>query len=251
VFTIFITTSPVVSDVADVTACETYTLPAITGPGSYFSGVDGSGTPMNANDVITTTQTIYVFAQSQSADGTLMCTAQDSFTVTITGEPEFEITGGCQNNAYMLTSNVLNESYDPATVSYSWTTTSGEIIGSTSGQSVTVEGAGTYSLTITSGGCPVVTVPYEVTGTSCIIQKGISANNDGVNDCFELDGFNVTHLSIFNRYGMKVFEQGTYVDEWCGQSEKGDELPSGTYYYVIERSDAPTATGWIYITREN
>jgi flagellar hook assembly protein FlgD len=49
---------------------------------------------------------------------------------------------------------------------------------------------------------------------------------------------------------MKVFEQGTYVDEWCGQSDKGDELPSGTYYYVMERSNAATSTGWIYITRE-
>jgi gliding motility-associated-like protein len=250
VFSIFITDSPVVGDVADVSSCEIYVLPAIVGEGDYYTGAGGTGTMMIAGDEITSSQTIYVFAQSQSTDGTLMCTAEDTFMVTITGAPEFNITGECQNNAFVLTANVENGSFDPAGVTYEWSTTEGEIIGSDSGQSITIEGAGTYSLTITSGGCPTVTHPYQVSGTSCMIQKGISANNDGDNDCFMLEGFNVTHLSIFNRYGMKVFEQGTYVDEWCGQSDKGDELPSGTYYYVMERSNAATSTGWIYITRE-
>ena len=84
---------------------------------------------------------------------------------------------------------------------------------------------------------------------TCVIQKGISANNDGLNDSFDLRGFNVRNLSIFNRYGMKVYSKGNYTDQWKGQSDGGDELPDGTYYFVIERDNGENRTGWIYINR--
>jgi gliding motility-associated-like protein len=117
--------------------------------------------------------------------------------------------------------------------------------------SVTVSGAGTYTLTVTVSGCDG-SAPFVAGSTSCTIQKGISANNDGLNDFFDLEGFNVSRLEIFNRYGTKVYERRNYVNEWKGQSDKGDELPDGTYYYVIERRDGePTKTGWIYINRKN
>src|SRR5690606_9686525 len=55
--------SPIVDAPADVTACDSYTLPALTN-GNYFTGSGGTGTPLFAGDLITTTQTIYVFAQT-------------------------------------------------------------------------------------------------------------------------------------------------------------------------------------------
>lgn len=60
----------------------------------------------------------------------------------------------------------------------------------------------------------------------------------------------VKHLSIFNRYGMKVYAKSNYTVEWKGQSDNGDDLPDGTYYYVIVFNSGPTKTGWIYISRE-
>jgi gliding motility-associated-like protein len=84
---------------------------------------------------------------------------------------------------------------------------------------------------------------------TCVIQKGISVNStpDGLNDCMDLVGYNVKKLSIFNRYGMKVYSRDGYTNQWCGQSDNGDQLPDGTYYYVIERDNGETKTGWIYI----
>ncbi|WP_208022845.1 T9SS type B sorting domain-containing protein, partial [Flavobacterium jejuense] len=35
-----------------------------------------------------------------------------------------------------------------------------------------------------------------------------------------------------------------------GQTNNGDELPDGTYYYVIEFADMDSKTGWIYINRQ-
>jgi gliding motility-associated-like protein len=73
---------------------------------------------------------------------------------------------------------------------------------------------------------------------------------DGKNDFFDLESLNVTKLSIFNRYGSKVYTKDNYSNEWFGQSDKGDELPDGTYYYVIELLNESSKTGWIYINRE-
>ena len=101
----------------------------------------------------------------------------------------------------------------------------------------------------TVGGCSAQT-EFEVTINSCLIQKGISPNNDGSNDFFDLVNFNVSKLEIFNRYGTKVYSKNNYEDEWYGQSDKGDELPDGTYYYVIYFTEGTNTTGWIYINRE-
>jgi gliding motility-associated-like protein len=96
--------------------------------------------------------------------------------------------------------------------------------------------------------------PHQITidRIYCEIQNGISPNNDGKNDNFDLRSLNVQQLGIFNRYGTKVYVKADYIDEWVGQSNAGDELPDGTYYYVIEfKNNQPSKTGWIYINREN
>jgi flagellar hook assembly protein FlgD len=48
-----------------------------------------------------------------------------------------------------------------------------------------------------------------------------------------------------------VYSKNNYTNQWYGQSDNGEELPDGTYYYVIERGSGEAITGWIYINREN
>jgi gliding motility-associated-like protein len=95
---------------------------------------------------------------------------------------------------------------------------------------------------------------FNTTTISCTIQKGISPKGtgvgDGLNDYLDLEGQNVTKLEIFNRYGTIVYSKSNYSNEWYGQSDKGDELPDGTYFYVIERNGEQSSTGWIYINHE-
>ena len=108
----------------------------------------------------------------------------------------------------------------------------------------------TFSVTVTNAEGCYKTEPITLARIFCGIQKGISVNNDGDNEFFDLTLLNVKHLSIFNRYGMKVYSKGGYTNEWKGQSDKGDELPDGTYYYIIDFNDnLPAKTGWIYINR--
>lgn len=99
-------------------------------------------------------------------------------------------------------------------------------------------------------GCADVAI-LTVTRDTCEIQKGISANGDNLNDYFNLESYDVAKLQIFNRYGVKVYSRSNYTNQFIGESDKGDQLPDGTYYYVINFNNADSKTGWIYINRKN
>jgi gliding motility-associated-like protein len=57
-------------------------------------------------------------------------------------------------------------------------------------------------------------------------------NGDGINDFFEIkkiELFPESSLSIFNRYGKKVYESLSYNNEW-----NGGNLSAGTYFYMLK-----------------
>jgi gliding motility-associated-like protein len=108
---------------------------------------------------------------------------------------------------------------------------------------------GTYSVTVTNTeGCSA-TETITVDNISCTIQRGITPNNDGKNDFFDLSALNVRELFIYNRYGTQVYRYGNYTNQWNGQSNAGDELPDGTYFYMIQTVEGESITGWIFINR--
>lgn len=67
---------PPVDNPADVVTCDSYTLPPLQN-GNYFTGSGGNGTALSAGNAITSSQTVYVFAD----DGT--CANQNTFDVAI------------------------------------------------------------------------------------------------------------------------------------------------------------------------
>jgi gliding motility-associated-like protein len=81
----------------------------------------------------------------------------------------------------------------------------------------------------------------------CLIPEGISPNNDGYNDSFELKGYDVKSLKIYNRYGKLVFSTTNYNDTWEGQSNEGNKLPVGTYFYHMIYDENLEKTGWVYV----
>jgi gliding motility-associated-like protein len=72
-----------VDDLADVTICESYVLPALT-VGKYYTGPAGTGTVLNAGSSVTVSKTIYVYALSPF---TPACSSETSFVVTIIDTP--------------------------------------------------------------------------------------------------------------------------------------------------------------------
>ena len=243
-FTVTITGTPVVDTPANVVQCASYELPALTS-GSYFTGPNGTGTPLAAGTSITSTQTVYVFKQTGD------CTAQSSFTVTIIPSAVITTEKGCEGSAYNI--KVIFDkdgAYHPDNVTIEWTNSSDVKVGSE--PTLTVTEPGIYTVTVTPIGgveCPVSS-DVIVDSTTCDIPRGISPNGDGMNDEFDLSTLKVKKLAIFNRYGQEVYSKSNYKKEWIGQGGNGDQLPTGTYFYMIEREGGESVTGWVYINRQ-
>lgn len=83
------------------------------------------------------------------------------------------------------------------------------------------------------------------------IPKGISPNGDGENDYLDLEGYFVSKITIFNRYGKEVYSKKDYVREWNGQDSNNNLLPAGTYFYVVEVLQVPYKSGYIHLMRES
>jgi gliding motility-associated-like protein len=80
-----------------------------------------------------------------------------------------------------------------------------------------------------------------------------------VNDVFVIDcieNYPNNSIEIYNRWGNMVYEAKKYSNNFDGTSNgravlsQGDELPVGTYYYVIDLGDeSKPRVGWLYINR--
>lgn len=77
--------APNIDEIADVSACGSYTLPAISGSNlsdaAYYTQPNGGGSTLEAGQEITTTTTLYAYA------GDTGCSDEESFTVTILPVP--------------------------------------------------------------------------------------------------------------------------------------------------------------------
>ena len=62
-----------------------------------------------------------------------------------------------------------------------------------------------------------------------------------------LNGYNVSSLHIYNRYGKLVFKANNYNNDWGGESNDGGKLPVGTYYYHMIYDNNLQKTGWVYL----
>jgi gliding motility-associated-like protein len=148
----------------------------------------------------------------------------------------------------------------PSEATYTWTKPDGQ---TETGPTLTTSVEGDYTLTVNNQGC-ISTTTVNVGGyavDNCVITQGISPdfNNDGKNDCMDLtwlsDESGIRKMTVFNRYGRRVFEADNYVDTFCGQDENGNTLETGTYFYVIELENPndkfdQTIKGWVYVNTE-
>ncbi len=104
-FTAYIA-QPLIDRLDDVRVCESYTLPALTS-GTYYTGPEQSGVELAAGDVITSTQTIYIFKRS-----TPTCYNEDTFTVTVLPKPAIDSRSDIDVcNKYELTALAVGNYY--------------------------------------------------------------------------------------------------------------------------------------------
>lgn len=177
------------------------------------------------------------------------CSHTESVEVTLNNTSfALDFTDGCNGNTYSVEVIDVNGSFNLDTATYSWTGPKGF---TSTDREIFPEVAGDYTVVVTSADGCVSEEVYPVISTTCDIPRGISPNNDGLNDNFDLSGLGVKKLVIFNRYGQEVYSRNNYKDEWHGQGHGSEELPTGTYFYMVERTNGESKTGWVYINRED
>ncbi len=120
----------------------------------------------------------------------------------------------------------------------------------------------TIFVRLDNGSCYSVT-SFVLMAKNCppTIYNYVSANNDGTNDSFFIDGlrniFTNFELSIFNRWGVLIWKGNNDSEDWKGIATKGlrvngNEVPDGTYYYVLDLHDPgypEPMTGFLYLNR--
>ncbi|MFN0033169.1 MAG: PKD domain-containing protein [Flavobacteriales bacterium] len=158
-----------------------------------------------------------------------------------------------------------------------WTITEGEIVlddslnnqasviylGSVSVPLVNEENWLTW--TIDNGDCGTSTDSVLYVLLDCetiVIPDAFSPNADGTNDVFyipNLEYYPLNNIQIFNRWGALVYQASPYKNDWDGTNTQsammGDELPTATYYYVLdlgevyEQEQRSVFTGYVYLKR--
>jgi len=80
-----------------------------------------------------------------------------------------------------------------------------------------------------------------------LIPNVFTPNNDGNNDLFYLN-FTFEKVEIYNRWGQKLFESNNNESFWDGRTTSGNEIPDGTYYYIIT-TEEKVYKGFIQLLR--
>lgn len=94
---------------------------------------------------------------------------------------------------------------------------------------------GTYPVIVEVTGCPgdVVSDTMILTVEACDLQipNVFTPNGDGSNDYFfipNVEFYPNSNMVIYNRWGRKVYENGSYAGDWDGEN-----CAAGVYYYVF------------------
>lgn len=99
--------------------------------------------------------------------------------------------------------------------------------------------SGTYTVTLivmNANGCLDTITKVLVVDEGLIIPNVFTPDANGQNDVWYIpnSGVKEFHVTIFDRWGAKVWETTADEIRWDGRSQAGQLLTDGTYYYALE-----------------
>ncbi len=85
------------------------------------------------------------------------------------------------------------------------------------------------------------------------VPQIITPNGDEFNEYWILPDiwyFQQNRVEIYNRWGTQVYSSSPYNNQWNGCTNRGEPLPDGVYYYVIDLGNGSKArSGYVIIHR--
>jgi gliding motility-associated-like protein len=103
--------------------------------------------------------------------------------------------------------------------------------------------SGTYTVTLNDQCNKKDTILVDIKIVDCriTVPNVVTANGDNINDVFRINGlenFPGSSLSVYNRWGNKVYTESNYQNNWKPNSS------AGTYFYVLELTDGRKFNGF-------
>lgn len=192
-----------VSELPNMTICESFTLPALT-VGRYYTGQNGTGTQLLSGQTINTSQTIYIYQQAPFSPA---CSDESSFTVTIIDTP-------VANNATLASRTVCDEDgTNDGITNFDLTTLNSEVLGAQTGSEFTVQYFKNYNNALTQ--------TNAITSTD-LTSVFVRVNNTLAPNCFDIKPITI----IVNKLPEPTPLDG-YV---CIDNETGNLLKSYAIY---------------------
>ena len=161
-----------------------------------------------------------------------------SFNIEVSGEP-LSIEACCPTNIQYLESVDLEVLGGDGGLGYIWSPE--EYVDNPSSYSVTATPPSTTLFDVTGfvEQCEYLDQVLIVVGTDVDVPNAFSPNGDNYNDFWKITGlpsYTRSLITLYDRWGQEVFRSIGYPIAWDGKMG-GKDVPTGTYYYVIELNE--------------
>lgn len=236
---------------ADQSVCEgvSVALSASGGDSYLWSPAEGLSDITVANPTAAPAQTtVYTVSVTNSTT----CTDTASVSITVWQKPS--ASAGEDKVIIKGESAMLNGIAGGSEISYTWQPVNFLNDPSLIQPTTSVPHDTTYTLQVISNvGCGSASDAVFVRVFNDIyIPTAFSPNSDGNNDTWRIEAlvaFPKAVVSVFNRYGDKIFEASGSNSFWDGRF-KGEQQTPGAYVYMIDfKGQRPVRKGWVIIVR--
>jgi gliding motility-associated-like protein len=194
-FDITVYETPQVDNLVDISVCDTYSLTNLTN-GNYFTETMGGGTQLYVDDIITETQTVYVFNETETNPN---CYSESSFIITINETPQIDAPVNVSACDLYLLPSISNGSY--------FTGPGGTGFGLTIGTEITAS-QNIYVYAETG------TIPNCYSENTFLVQINNTPPVDDVED-----------ISVCDLFVLPALVNGNY---YTGPNGTGSQLQTGT-----------------------
>ena len=227
-----------VSNNADICAGNSIPLLATGGTQYLWSPAESLDDPTRANPIAspldTTTYTVVIY----NSNG---CDYENTVKVNVVAQIEADIrieqSGLCEGSREI---SIINESINATGIM--WSFGDGDILEDWQ-PSHTYLQDGQYTVTgkLENEKCEIE-VKIDIDIAKLNIPNVLTRNEDGINDALVITSSNPVNVTIFTRWGTKVYSQINYQNDWSGEG-----LVNGTYFYEVILENNEVCSGWIQL----
>lgn len=236
-----------VSEDQNLCAGETATLTAngsLTGTYLWSNGQTSATITVSPSQT-TTYNLLYTYGDGCSLQDAVKVTVVPNFALSIVTDPD---TNRINIGEMLSLRAVVVPSQNLTNFQFQWLENGTANIGSTETIETTPSTNDStifYKLIATApNGCmQMAQVSFSLVQPKVVVPNAFTPNGDGVNDIFRLrvleGAVTILEMSIFNRWGNKVFSSTEPDAVWNGKMDDGKDAPSDVYVYYIrwQRSD--------------